>query len=193
MVDINQNASGAMTGATGSSTTPPPGTGFQPAAPLAAAGASFTSAASDDASMGGTDAPGGSAKASTSEQIRSGAQKLVEQAGDHARKFAEDGKSRAGDALDELSRMIHDAAEQVDAKLGDQYGQYARQAADQVSRLSDGIKAKQVDDLVEDARVLVGKSPAIAIGVAAALGFVVARAIRAGVDAAPGTDGGTSA
>lgn len=104
------------------------------------------------------------------------------QAADKARTFAEDGKAKAGDALDQLATLLNDAAAQVDEKLGAQYGGYARTAADSVTSFSDQVKAKDIDELVEDATALVRKSPGIAIGAAAALGFVVARLIQSGID-----------
>ena len=104
------------------------------------------------------------------------------QAADKARLFAEDGKAKAGGALDQLATLLNDAAAQVDEKLGAQYGGYARTAADSVTSFSDQVKAKDIDELIEDATALVRKSPGIAIGAAAALGFVVARLIQSGID-----------
>ncbi len=52
----------------------------------------------------------------------------------------------------------------------------------------DSIKQKNLDDLIEDARGFVKKSPAIAIGTAAALGFVLVRLIKSGLDAADRDD-----
>ena len=78
--------------------------------------------------------------------------------------------------------MLNDAAAQVDEKLGAQYGQYARVAADRVQGFSSAIDDKSVDDLIADARELVRKSPAVAVGVAAGVGFVVARLLTAGLD-----------
>jgi ElaB/YqjD/DUF883 family membrane-anchored ribosome-binding protein len=69
------------------------------------------------------------------------------QAADKARMFAEDGKAKAGGALDQIAQLLTDAAE-----------------------------------LVDDARELVRKSPGIAIGAAAAVGFVVARLIQSGLE-----------
>ncbi|KQT32644.1 hypothetical protein ASG29_12965 [Sphingomonas sp. Leaf412] len=104
------------------------------------------------------------------------------QATDKARVYAEDGKAKATSALGQLSQMLTDAAAQVDEKLGEQYGQYARAAADKVQGYSTALDGKSVDELVEDARALVKKSPAVAVGAAAAIGFVVARLLTAGVD-----------
>lgn len=123
-------------------------------------------------------------KPNASQLFKDSAAKLTKDAGDKARAYAEDGKARAGGALDELARLMTEAAGTVDEKLGEQYGQYARGAADSVSGFSDSLKAKNLDDLIEDARGFVKKSPAIAIGTAAALGFVLVRLIKAGIDAA---------
>ncbi|MBN8815039.1 MAG: hypothetical protein J0J06_06295 [Sphingomonas sp.] len=108
--------------------------------------------------------------------------KFANDAGDKAKAAAEDGKTRAGGALDELATMLRDAATSVDEKVGDQYGQYARSAADAVANFSQSLQSKQVDDLIDDAREFVKKSPAVAIGTAAAIGFVLARLVKAGLD-----------
>lgn len=121
--------------------------------------------------------------ATASQLLKDSAAKIGKQAIDQAKGYAEDGKARAGGALDEIVKMINDAAGTVDEKLGEQYGQYARTAADKVAGFSEGLKAKELDDLIEDARGFVQKSPAIAIGTAAALGFVLVRLIQSGLAA----------
>ena len=103
------------------------------------------------------------------------------QAGEKAWAFADQGKARAGDALHSFARMVGDAAGQVDDKIGPQYGDYARKAADAVSGAAESLQSKSLEELVEDAKTAVRNSPAIAIGVAAALGFVVARLARSSV------------
>lgn len=116
--------------------------------------------------------------------VRDEAGKLAGQAGDKARSFADTGKEKATGALDEFSNMMRDAAGTVDEKLGEQYGQYARSAADQISGLAESLRGKQVDDLLDDAREFVKKSPAVAVGIAAGVGFVLARLLKSGLDAA---------
>lgn len=129
----------------------------------------------------GTGAPTGKLD-EAKQAARDGASKIGQQASEKARFFAEEGKARAGGALDQLSRMLTDAAAQVDERLGAQYGDYARQAAGSVQGFSDQVRAKELDDLLEDARTFVRKSPGVAIGVAAALGFAIARLVQAGID-----------
>ncbi|GAA0730155.1 hypothetical protein [Sphingomonas japonica] len=121
-------------------------------------------------------------KRSAKDTIKQEAAKLQTQAADKARSFAGDGKAKATGALGEFARMMTDAAGTVDERLGSQYGNYARSAAGYVSGFADTLDKKDVDDLVADAREFVRNSPMVAIGTAAALGFVIARVVKAGID-----------
>ena len=153
-------------------TTPPIDTQFTPAVPLKDTGVQFDA-----------EDTGGSAHGGVRQQLSDAGGKLQSQAGEKVRGFAEMGIERAGGALDQLAQMLTDAAGQVDGKLGAQYGQYARTAAEQVQGFSASVRDKNVDELLDDARSLVRKSPAVAIGAGAAVGFVVARLIQSTIDA----------
>lgn len=125
------------------------------------------------------------------EQSRGAAQTLKDEAGkisrqaaDKARGYADEGKAKASGALGEVARLVDDAASTVDEKLGAQYGQYAHSAAKYVDDFAASLNARNVDELLEDARQFVRKSPFVAVGVAAALGFAVARVVKAGIDGA---------
>lgn len=118
------------------------------------------------------------------DRIREEAGKLGSQAAEAARNYAGEGKDRATSALDSAADMLRNAALDVDSKLGENYGQYARSAADGIAGFAESLRGKQVDDLIDDATAFVKKSPVIAIGTAAAVGFVLARLIKSGVDAA---------
>jgi ElaB/YqjD/DUF883 family membrane-anchored ribosome-binding protein len=132
-----------------------------------------------------TTADTGSAKAKgAAETLKDSAGKLSDQASGKARDYATQGKARAAGALDEFSKLMNDAAGSVDDKLGAQYGDYARSAARSLSGFSQSLDAKDVDELLNNARDFVRKSPAVAIGTAAAIGFVLARLVKSGLDAA---------
>lgn len=150
------------------------GASFQPAAPLNDQGADFS------ADTGSADS--GSKLDTAKQAVRDNASKYTAQAGDKARDYAQQGLMRAHDGLGQLSRTIEDAAQQIDEKLGSQYGDYARSAAGQVTALADRLQAKDPDELIEDVRGFVRQSPGAAIGVAATIGFVLARLVGAGVD-----------
>jgi ElaB/YqjD/DUF883 family membrane-anchored ribosome-binding protein len=167
-------------------TPPPASTGFEPAAPLKDAGVDFTPESSDEgtagSSLAGAEPVAGHEAKGAREAIGNGAASLQQQAVDRVRLFAEDGKAKAGDALDRFAQMLVDAAAQVDEKLGAQYGDHARTAATTVQDFADSVRDKDVDDLADDVRGYIRKSPAAAVGVTAALGFALARMVHAGLD-----------
>lgn len=146
----------------------------------AQAGATTFEADGGTGGSAGTDEP----KRSATQQLKDEAAKFGNQAADRAREFAGQGKDRATGALDEVARMFTSAASDVDAKLGVEYGRYARSAADGITGFADALRGKEVDDLLEEATEFVRKSPVIAVGTAAAVGFVLARLIKSGIDAA---------
>ncbi|MEZ0496676.1 hypothetical protein [Sphingomonas sp. IW22] len=158
-------------------TTPMPQTSFEPAAPL---GGDTGTVNFEPASSPGSTSTDTSR--STKDTIKAEAGKIGTQAADKARAFAGDGKAKATGAINDLARMMEDAAGQVDEKLGSQYGDYARSAAQSLGGFASQIDQKDIDELLEDVRGFVRKSPAIAIGTAAALGFVIARVVKAGVE-----------
>lgn len=114
-------------------------------------------------------------------QLKEKSATLRNQAGGKAREYAVDGKTRAADALGEFSRAVSDSAQSIDERLGAEYGDYARRAADAVSGFADTLRTKDVDELMDDARAIVRKSPVIAIGTAAAVGFALVRLIKSGM------------
>ena len=120
--------------------------------------------------------------ADAKQTVKDGAGKFQQQAVDKVYALAGDGKAKAGSALDQVAQLLNDAAGEVDEKLGQQYGQYARSAAEAVTSFSGSIKDKDVEELLDDARAFVSKSPAVAVGIAAALGFVVARVVQSGLE-----------
>lgn len=115
------------------------------------------------------------------DKLKDEARTLKGQAADKARGYARDGKSKATSALGEFSAAMENAAGDVDSRLGEQYGEYARIAASAVSGFALRLEEKDVDELLRDAQDLVRRSPVIAIGVAAVAGFAVARLIKSGL------------
>lgn len=165
--------------------TQPTDVDFTPAADVPATFEPADTLVADAGATGsGTSESADAAKPSSTRQlVKEEATKLGGQATDRLRAFADDGKSKATGALDELAKAIEDAASTIDEKVGAQFGDYARSASGQVTSLAESLKGKDVDELLDDARELIRKSPGIAVGTAAALGFVVARLLRSGVDA----------
>jgi ElaB/YqjD/DUF883 family membrane-anchored ribosome-binding protein len=123
----------------------------------------------------------GNSGGSVVEQLRGQASALRDQAGDRVREFADSGKTRASDALDGLAKTVGDTAETIDERLGEEYGEYARRAGDAISGFADTLRRKDVDELYGNVRDAVRKSPGIAIGIAAVLGFTLVRLVKSGM------------
>ena len=119
---------------------------------------------------------------SIGDEVGKEAADLKKQASGKARDLASQGKDKAVSTLDGATSLIDDAAGTIDARLGEQYGAYARKASEAVASIASTLRTKEVEDLLEDARAFVKKSPAVAIGAAIAVGFVVSRLVKAGAD-----------
>lgn len=115
-------------------------------------------------------------------QVKDQVATLRDQAGTRLRGFADDGKGRASGLLDDVSGVIEDAARSIDTRLGAEYGDYAHRAADAVSSFAGKVRDKSIDELLDDTRSIVRKSPGVAIAAAAVLGFALIRVVRTGLE-----------
>jgi ElaB/YqjD/DUF883 family membrane-anchored ribosome-binding protein len=92
--------------------------------------------------------------------------------------LAEEGKARASQAIVGLSKAIDDNAGLIDEKVGPRYGDYARTASKSLQDVGVKLDEKSLDELGDEAREFVRKSPGVAVGLAVATGFVLARLFR---------------
>ncbi|MCR2833935.1 hypothetical protein [Parerythrobacter lacustris] len=92
-----------------------------------------------------------------------------------AGELAVEGKTKASDAIASLGKVVADNAVTIDERFGEKYGDYARKASRGLQETSAKLDAKGIDELGEDAREFVRKSPGTAIGIAAVAGFLLAR------------------
>lgn len=97
-----------------------------------------------------------------------------------ATELCNEGKARASEAICSLGKIVEDNAENLDAKLGTKYGDYARTAGKSIQDTGAKIGEKDLNELGEDAKEFVRQSPGVAIGIAAATGFLLARLFRKG-------------
>jgi len=116
------------------------------------------------------------------ETLRTGSEKLSGQAADKARGLVAQGLERGGEALANVSKLIGDTASGLDDRLGSQYGDYARKAASTIEDTANRFAAKDADELIEDTREFVRKSPGVALAGAAVLGFALVRLVKSGLD-----------
>ena len=116
------------------------------------------------------------------ETIRTGTGKISAQAADKARGLVGQGLERSGDALANISKLVGDTAAGLDDRLGEEYGDYARRAATALEEAAGKISAKDPDELIDDTREFVRKSPGVALAGAAIIGFALVRLVKSGLD-----------
>ena len=119
------------------------------------------------------------------ETLRSGSEKLSGQAADKARGLVGQGLERGSEALANVSKLIGDTASGLDERLGAQYGDYARKAATTIEDTANKLASKDADELIEDTREFVRKSPGVALAGAAIIGFALVRLVKSGLDQTP--------
>ena len=115
-------------------------------------------------------------------KVKSGTDKLSGQAADKARGFVGQGLERSSDAIANVSKMIGETASGIDERLGSEYGDYARKAATSLEDVAAKLGAKSPDELIDDTRNFVRKSPGVALAGAAIIGFALVRLVKSGLD-----------
>ena len=145
----------------------------------------------DDALLGSTSgsfadvgARSGSGSARLMDKVRSGGKDISGQAADKARGLVGQGLERGSEALANVSRMIGDTAEGIEERLGAEYGDYARRAATAIESTASNLAAKDPDELIDDTREFIRKSPGVALAGAAIAGFAIARLLKSGFSGA---------
>jgi len=116
------------------------------------------------------------------DKLKTGGEKLSGQAADKARGLVGQGLERSSEALANVSKLVGDTAAGLDERLGAEYGEYARKAAGALEDAANRIAAKDADELIEDTREFVRKSPGVALAGAAIIGFALVRLVKSGLD-----------
>jgi hypothetical protein len=114
-------------------------------------------------------------------KIRSGGDKLSEQAAGKARDFLGQGIERSAEAIANVGKLVGDTASGLDDRLGEDYGAYARSAAQSLENAANRLASKDPDELIEDTREFIRKSPGVALAGAAIIGFALARLVKSGL------------
>jgi ElaB/YqjD/DUF883 family membrane-anchored ribosome-binding protein len=115
------------------------------------------------------------------ERVRSGRDKISGQAAIKARGLVAQGIERSAEALANVSKLVGETATGLDERLGEEYGDYARKAATSIESAANKLAAKDADELIDDTREFVQRSPGVALAGAAIVGFALARLIKTGL------------
>ncbi len=100
--------------------------------------------------------------------------------GEAAQSLLGEGKAQLSSSLGGLAEAVRDIATKLEGNGAAPLAHYVHDAADTVGSWSRTVDQKSIDDLLDDTRTLVRTSPAIAVGLAVAAGFVVSRIARTG-------------
>ncbi len=139
-----------------------------------------TGGAKRSGSRSGTSDSGSGANGGVMEKIRSGGDKLSEQAAGKARDLVGQGIDRSAEAIANISKLVGDTASGLDERLGEEYGDYARSAAKTLDSTARKLSGKDPDELIDDTRQFIRKSPGVALAGAAIVGFALARLVKSG-------------
>lgn len=124
------------------------------------------------------------------DKVRSGGEKLSNQAADKARGLVGQGLERSAEALANVGKLVGDTADGLEERLGEEYGDYARRAAGAIENAANNLASKDPDELVDDTREFIRKSPGVALAGAAIAGFAIARLIKSGLSRGEDEDDG---
>ena len=124
------------------------------------------------------------------EKVREGREKLAEQAAGRTRGLVGQGLERSSEALANVANLVGETAPGLDERLGGEYGDYARKAANAIDDVAKNLANKDPDELIDDVREFVSKSPGVALAGAAIVGFALARLVKTGFDSDRSDRGG---
>lgn len=134
-----------------------------------------------DALITGSDSAG-SERQGVRGMISTAGTKLRDEGKTRARGLVGQGLERGSSALSNISGIVDETVQQIEERLGPQYGDYARKTSQALNRYATTLQNKDPDELVDDARELIRKSPGVALAGAAILGFGLVRLLKAGLE-----------
>ena len=95
-------------------------------------------------------------------------------------------KNKATDGLGTVASAVRQTTDRLRSDNHDTVARYAEQAADQIERLSDRIRDKDIGELLNDAQRLARQRPALFVGGAFAVGLLGARFMKSSAEADDG-------
>jgi hypothetical protein len=87
-------------------------------------------------------------------------------------------KDRATEGIGTVAQAVRQTTERLRDEQHDTVAQYVERAAEQLERLSDGLREKDVSQLLHDAQRFVRRQPALFIGGSFVAGMLAARFLK---------------
>ena len=104
---------------------------------------------------------------------------LASQARDQVQGLVAERKDQMANRLGSLAGVLHDAGRRLDDEDGGGFGRYAHRAAEQVDRLSNYLRDRDLDSFVHDSETLARRRPELFLGGAFLAGVLLARFLKA--------------
>jgi hypothetical protein len=103
---------------------------------------------------------------------------IIDKARERATAQLTEQKNKAVDGIGSVTQAVRQSTQQLRDQQHDTLAQYVERAANQIDRLAQQLRDKDVGDLFEDAQRLARRQPALFIGSAFALGLIGARFLK---------------
>jgi ElaB/YqjD/DUF883 family membrane-anchored ribosome-binding protein len=87
-------------------------------------------------------------------------------------------KDRASDGLGTIAQAVRQTTDRLRSEQHETLAGYVEQAAEQIERLSNGLREKPVGELLQDAQQFARRQPALFIGGSFAVGLLAARFLK---------------
>jgi YHS domain-containing protein len=97
---------------------------------------------------------------------------------EQARSAIDKQRGRTSDTLGTVANALRQTAQQLQSQQQESMARYADGAANRVERLSGYLRDKDADQLINEAERMVRRQPALFLGGAFALGFVLSRFLK---------------
>lgn len=144
--------------------------------------AEFSSTTGPSGSTGTTGMPGSSATAGSADtpgQSTPGfGSGIVDKVRERATAQLTSQKDRAFDGIGSVAQAVRQSTQQLRDQHHDTLAGYVEQAADQIDRLAQQLRGKDVGELLDDAQQLARRQPALFVGSAFAIGLLGARFLK---------------
>jgi hypothetical protein len=112
------------------------------------------------------------------EQAQEKAGQALDQAQQQARSALNQQKGRAAEGMESMVQALRDTGRQLRHQEHGTMAQYTEQAADKIENFSSSLREKDVDEIVRDVENFARREPALFLGGALALGFMVSRFLK---------------
>lgn len=122
------------------------------------------------------------------QQARERTGELANRGGEQVKSQLANQKHEAAQRLMPVQTALRETAQQLRKQDQRSMGQYADKAADGVDRVSNYLRDTDVDEMTEEVRYFARRSPAIFLGGAAALGFLVTRFLKSSSQGTTGSE-----